>query len=85
MYRILIVIEKAKGNYCAYCPDLPGCIATAKTRKKVEQNMFEAIQMHLQGLREDRVPIPQFHASAEYMAIEEPCPYGQGFFTSARK
>jgi predicted RNase H-like HicB family nuclease len=69
MYRVLVVIEKAKDNYSAYCPDLPGCIATGKDREQVEENIHQAIQMHIQGLDEDKLPIPKPHASAEYIAI----------------
>ncbi len=69
MYRFLIVIEKANGNYSAYSPDLPGCIATGKTHEEVEQNMYEAIELHLQGLKEDGLSIPQSTSFAEYVAI----------------
>jgi predicted RNase H-like HicB family nuclease len=69
MYRFLIIIEKAKGNYSAYSPDLPGCVATGKTRKETEQNMHEAIEMHVQGLLEDGLPIPKQRSYAEYIAI----------------
>ncbi len=57
--RYAIVIEKAKGNYAAYVPDLPGCIATGATRKETERQIREAIEFHLDGLREDGVQIPQ--------------------------
>lgn len=70
MHRFLIVIEKANGNYSAYSPDIPGCIATGGTRKQVEQNMYEAIEMHVRGLLEDRSPIPRTHSFAEYIAIQ---------------
>jgi len=69
MHRFLIIIEKANGNYSAYSPDLPGCVATGKTRAQTAKNMHQAIEMHLQGLREDKVPIPKTHASAEYVAV----------------
>jgi predicted RNase H-like HicB family nuclease len=69
MYRFLIIIEKADGNYSAYCPDLPGCIATGKTREETERNMHEAVQMHLQGLIEDKMPIPENVTPAEYIAV----------------
>lgn len=59
MYRFLVVIEKANGNYSAYSPDLPGCVATAATPEGVEQNMYEAIEMHVRGLLEDKLPIPK--------------------------
>lgn len=69
MYRFLIVIEKANNNYSAYCPDLPGCVATGKTRNEVARNMHEAVEMHVQGLREDHLPVPRGVALAEYIAV----------------
>ncbi len=69
MHRFLIIIEKANGNYSAYSPDLPGCVATGRTRDQTARNMHEAIDMHVRGLLEDRLPVPQTHSSAEYIAI----------------
>jgi predicted RNase H-like HicB family nuclease len=69
MSRYLIVIEKANHNYSAYSPDLPGCIATGKTRLETLQNMRTAIEMHVHGLLEDKLPVPKPVASAEYVAI----------------
>ncbi len=69
MYRFLVVIEKANENYSAYSPDLPGCIAAGKTREEVTHNMQEAIEMHVRGLKEDRLPIPKARAFAEYIAV----------------
>ena len=69
MSRYPIVIEKAKSNYSAYSPDLPGCIATGKTRTEILQNMREAIEMHVHGLLEDKLPVPKPVASADYVAI----------------
>ena len=69
MYRFLIVIEKAKGNYSAYSPDLPGCVATGQTSEEAERNMHEAVEIHIQGMIEDKLPIPKSVASAEYIAI----------------
>jgi predicted RNase H-like HicB family nuclease len=69
MYRFLIIIEKANKNYSAYSPDLPGCVATGKTREEAEQNMHEAIEMHVQGLLEDGLPIPEQESFAEYIAV----------------
>ncbi|HUV83566.1 MAG TPA: type II toxin-antitoxin system HicB family antitoxin [archaeon] len=71
MYRFLIVIEKANNNYSAYSPDLPGCVATGTTREDAEQNMYEAIEMHIQGLLEDKLPIPESNSFAEYVAVNE--------------
>lgn len=70
MQRFLIVIEKANGNYSAYSPDLPGCVATGSTRGEVEQNMYEAIELHLQGLKDDNLSVPQAHSEAEYVVIK---------------
>lgn len=69
MYRFLIVIEKANGNYSAYSPDLPGCVATGKTRERVARTMHEAMEMHVRGMLEDKLPIPKPHSSAEYIAV----------------
>ena len=72
MYRFLVVIEKADGNYSAYAPDLPGCVATGNTVEDVERNMHEAIQTHVQGLQDDGLPVPPPQAHSEYMAISVP-------------
>ena len=69
MHRFLIVIENAGSNYSAYSPDLPGCVATGDTREETERNMYEAIQMHIEGLREDGLPIPESTAVAEYVVV----------------
>lgn len=69
MYRFLIVIEKATSNYSAYSPDLPGCVATGTTYELAARNMYEAIEMHLQGMREDGLPIPPSHSFAEVFAV----------------
>ena len=65
MHRFLVVIERAGRNYSAYSPDLPGCIATGETREEVERNIHKAIQMHVEGLREDNLPIPKGESIAE--------------------
>ena len=69
MHRFLIVIEKSNKNYSAYSPDLDGCVATGKTREAAEQNMYEAIQLHIEGMVEDGIPIPQSTSFAEYVAV----------------
>jgi len=71
MYRFLVVIEKANKNFSAYSPDLPGCVATGATREEAEKNMYEAIEMHVEGLIEDNIPIPESKSFAEYVAITE--------------
>ncbi|HOB74461.1 MAG TPA: type II toxin-antitoxin system HicB family antitoxin [Phycisphaerae bacterium] len=61
------VIEKAEGNYSAYVPDLPGCVATGATVEEVEREIREAIQFHLDGMREDGLPIPEPTTLCEYV------------------
>lgn len=56
--RYAVVIEKGEGNFSAYVPDLPGCVATGETRDDVEREIREAIVFHLDGMREDGLPIP---------------------------
>ncbi len=69
MHRFLVVIEQADNNYSAYSPDLPGCVATGGTREEVEKRMEEAVRLHVEGLREDELPIPESRSSAEYIAV----------------
>jgi predicted RNase H-like HicB family nuclease len=67
--RYAIVIEQAESNYSAYVPDLPGCIATGATLEEVEQQIREAIEFHLEGMREDGVPAPQPSSRVEYVDV----------------
>jgi len=69
MHRFLIVIEKANGNFSAYSPDLTGCVATGKTQEAAEENMYEAIKMHLDGLKQDNLPIPKSETISEYIVM----------------
>ncbi len=68
--RYLIVVERADGNYSAYSPDIPGCVAVGDTPEEVILNMREAILFHVQGLIEDRLPVPEPRATAEYLAVQ---------------
>lgn len=65
--RYAIVIEKAKNNYSAYVPDLPGCVATGMTINETEKQIREAIQFHIEGLKQDRLPIPEPTTVCEYV------------------
>lgn len=67
--RYAIVIEKAVGNYSAYVPDLPGCVATGATVEEVEAEIREAIEFHLEGLKEDGLPIPPPVSRVEYVDV----------------
>ena len=67
--RYAIVIEKAEGNYSAYVPDLPGCVATGATVEEVEAQIREAIEFHLESLREDGTPIPPPASRVDYVDV----------------
>ncbi len=67
--RYAIVIEKAEGNYSAYVPDLPGCVATGSTVEEAESQIREAIEFHLDGLREDGSPIPEAASRVDYVDV----------------
>jgi predicted RNA binding protein YcfA (HicA-like mRNA interferase family)/predicted RNase H-like HicB family nuclease len=67
--RYAIVIEKAESNYSAYVPDLPGCVATGATVAEVEAEIREAIVFHVEGLREDGLPIPAPESQVEYVDV----------------
>lgn len=65
MRKYLVVYEKTKTGYSAYVPDLPGVIATGKTRSIIEKNIFDAIQFHIEGLKEEKLRIPKAQAESE--------------------
>lgn len=65
--RYAMIIEAGEQNYSAYLPDLPGCVATGRTLEEVRQRMREAIELHLAGMREDGLPIPQPTTLADYV------------------
>jgi predicted RNase H-like HicB family nuclease len=67
--RYAIVIEKAQGNYSAYVPDLPGCVATGATVAELEAEIREAIAFHVEGLREDGLPVPSPSSQVEYVEV----------------
>ena len=67
LMRYAVVIEKAGGNYSAYVPDLPGCVATGDTVVEVENEIREAIRFHIEGLKADGIAIPEPTSIAEYV------------------
>ena len=71
MYRVLVVFEQGEKNYSVYAPDLPGCIATGRTKEEAQENMREALVMHIQGMIEDGEPIPT-PSIAEYLEVSLP-------------
>ena len=70
MLKYAVVIERASHNYAAYVPDLPGCITTGATREEVEHNIREAISFHLEGIREDGLPIPEPQTTTIEIEVE---------------
>ena len=69
MQRYLIVLEPTATGFSAYSPDLAGCVATGGTRAEVEENMRQAIELHLEGLREDGEAVPQGQTIATYVEV----------------
>jgi len=62
-------VEKAKSNYAAYVPDLPGCVATGATVEETERRVREAIEVHIEGLREDGLPVPEPSSVVDYVEV----------------
>lgn len=67
--KLLIVVEQTATGYSAYSPDLAGCVATGATRDEVEREMRAAIELHLDGLREDGHQVPEPHTYATYVEV----------------
>jgi predicted RNase H-like HicB family nuclease len=67
--RYLIVIEASKTGFSAYSPDLPGCVATGRTRKEVEKQMRGAIEFHIEGLRDEGQDVPPGTSYSAYIEI----------------
>lgn len=69
MKRYAIVVERAANNYAAYVPDLPGCVATGETIEEVEKLLGEAIKLHVAGLRQDGLPVPEPSSLVDYLEV----------------
>lgn len=69
MKRYLVVIEKPKTGFSAYSPDVPGCIAAAASRKAVETKIQQAIEFHLEGMREEGYEIPRPKSYSAYVDV----------------
>ena len=67
--RYAILIEPTATGYSGHVPDLPGCVATGKTVKETEQQIREAIEFHIRGMREDGLPIPVPSSKVDYVEI----------------
>lgn len=69
MAKYTIIIEKGRGNYSAYCPDLPGAVSAGETEEETVELMRGAIELHLEGLKEDKMPIPKPTTSARCVDV----------------
>jgi len=69
MKRYLIVIEQTESGYSSYSPDLPGCVSTGQTLEEAEKNMREAIEFHVDGLRQEGYPVPEPRTTSSYVEL----------------
>lgn len=69
MKKYAIVVERAERNYAAYVPDLPGCVATGVTVEETERHLREAIELHIEGMREDGLEVPDPSSVVDYLEI----------------
>ena len=69
MIKYLVVYEKTKTGYSAYVPDIPGVIATGKTKSIVEKNISGAIQFHIEGMKEEKLRLPKSQAGSEVLVF----------------
>ena len=69
MKKYLIVIERTDSGYSTYSPDLPGCVSTGKSREEAEKNMREAIEFHVDGLRQEGYPVPEPQTTSSYVEL----------------
>ena len=70
MKKYAIVIEQGENNLSAYVPDLPGCITTGRNLSEIDRNIREAIELHLEGLRQEGEPIPEPHTAVAYVELQ---------------
>lgn len=67
--RYVVIIEQGDGGFGAYVPDLPGCVAVGETREEAMRLIREAIEFHLEGMREEGLPVPETSSSSEYVEV----------------
>ena len=67
--RYMVIIEKGPSSFGAYVPDLPGCVAAAETKEEVLELIQEAIEFHLEGIKEEGAPVPQPHSCSEFVEV----------------
>ncbi len=69
MARYLVILEQSATSYGAYVPDLPGCVAVGETQDEVLELIQEAIALHIEGLREEGLPVPPPVSKSEYIEL----------------
>lgn len=67
--RYVVILERGEDGFGAYVPDLPGCIAVGETKEEALRLIAEAVELHLEGLREEGLPIPEPSSSSEYVEV----------------
>jgi predicted RNase H-like HicB family nuclease len=67
--QFMVIVERGKSSYGAYVPDLPGCVAVARTRKEVLKLIREAVELHLESIREEGLDIPEPGSTIEYVRV----------------
>jgi predicted RNase H-like HicB family nuclease len=67
--RYMVVVEQGPTSFGAYVPDLPGCVAVGESREEVSQLIREAIEFHLEGLKEEGQPVPPPHSTSEFVEV----------------
>lgn len=67
--RYVVIVEKGENSFGAYVPDLPGCVAAAETKEEVIELIQGAIEFHIEGLREDGLPVPEPSSSSELVEV----------------
>ena len=67
--KYLVVVERTGTGFSAYSPDLPGCVATARTQADVEREMAEAVRFHLDGLRAEGLEVPEPQSTSTYVDV----------------
>ena len=68
--QYLVVVEQGPASFGAYVPDLPGCVAVGETRAEVTKLIHETIEFHVEGMKEDGLPIPEPHSTSELVEVD---------------
>ena len=69
MTRYMVVVERGETSWGAHVPDLPGCVAVGETREEVLRLIRETIELHIDGLRQDGLPVPTPSSEGEFVEV----------------